>query len=124
MVVKSLKGDASVAIAGGKKLCIFDYHTELSFEIKNKDDVVAKGNLQLPDISSACHDDLEVEMLAWKTSPSCEENSEAANICRKSLVGSVLSSVQRFVEAFNHSVSTLSAAQLYCSFLYTLNCSF
>jgi tetratricopeptide (TPR) repeat protein len=99
--VNSLTGDASVAIAGGKKRYIFDYHAKLSFEIRNEDDVVAAGSLQLPDINSASHDELEVEMSAWKTTPS-EEYSEAANKCRKTLAGSVRSSVQRFVEGFNH----------------------
>ena len=99
--VDTLTGDASVAIAGGKKRYIFDYHAEVCFEIRDDDDIVASGSLKLPDINSASHDELEVEIPAWKTNPS-EEYANAANCCRTGLVGSVRASVQRFVEAFNH----------------------
>ena len=99
--VDSLTGDASVAIAGGKKRYIFDFHVKLTFDIRDGDDIVASGMLQLPDINSASHDELEVEIMTWKTNPS-EECTEAANKCRTGLVGSVRTSVLRFVEEFNH----------------------
>ena len=99
--VDNLTGDASVAIAGGKKRYIFDYHAKLSFEIREQDDIVAAATLQLPDINSASHDALEVEISAWTTSPS-EMYTETAAMCLSKLVESVRSSVRRFVEDFNH----------------------
>lgn len=100
-MVDNLTGDASVAIAGGKKRYIFDYHAKLSFEIREHDDIVAAATLQLPDINSASHDALEVDISAWTTSPS-KEHTETAAKCLSKLVDSVRSSVQRFVEDFNH----------------------
>jgi tetratricopeptide (TPR) repeat protein len=100
--VDDLTGEASVAVAGGRKQYIFDYHCNLDFEIKDEDvdEVVASGTLCLPDINSTNHDDFEVELPAWTKSPS-DEFAEKAKECRKALVKAVRVSVIDFVEDFN-----------------------
>lgn len=100
--VDSLKGEASVAVAGGKKRYIFDYHCNLNFEIRDEDvdELVASGTLRLPDINSTNHDDFDVEMSAW-TKPPADEHSEKATECRKALVKAVRVSVLDFVGDFN-----------------------
>lgn len=100
--VSNLTGEASVAVAGGRKRYIFDFHCNLNYEIKEEDtdDVVAKGELRLPDINSLNHDDFEVELSAWKEPPS-DEVAEKANACQKSLVKGIRVSVLDFVNDFN-----------------------
>jgi tetratricopeptide (TPR) repeat protein len=100
--VKQLTGDASVAITGGKKRYIFDFHCKLDFEIFNVDDeeVLCSGSLSLPDICSTSHDELEVDVLAWTKVPDSEHKS-GAETCRGSLVQQVRLSVQEFVADFN-----------------------
>ncbi len=52
--VLDVKGDASVAIAGGKKRYIFDYHATVEYEISDGGgEVVASGSLGLPEVHSA-----------------------------------------------------------------------
>ena len=52
--VLDVKGDASVAIAGGKKRYIFDYHATVEYEISDGGgEVVASGSLRLPEVHSA-----------------------------------------------------------------------
>jgi activator of HSP90 ATPase len=52
--VLDVKGDASVAIAGGKKRYILDYHATIEYEISNGGgEVVASGSLRLPEVHSA-----------------------------------------------------------------------
>ena len=60
VVVASVKGvmvvkvDASVAIAGGKKQYIYDYHATVEYEISDGGgEVVASGSLRLPEVHSA-----------------------------------------------------------------------
>ena len=60
VVVASVKGvldvmvDASVAIAGGKKRYIYDYHATVEYEISDGGgEVVASGSLRLPEVHSA-----------------------------------------------------------------------
>jgi hypothetical protein len=49
-----MKGDASVAIAGGEKRYIYDYHTTVKYEISDGGgEVVASGSLRLPEVHSA-----------------------------------------------------------------------
>jgi tetratricopeptide (TPR) repeat protein len=100
--VDSLKGEASVAVAGGKKRYIFDYHCNLTFEIRDDevDELVASGTLRLPDINSTNHDDFDVEVSAW-AKPPADEHSEKATECRKELVKAVRVSVLDFVGDFN-----------------------
>ena len=129
--VKDLKGDASVAFVSGKKRYVFDYSTDLSFEIKfcegegagagalmdvdnedNNDDdddkpmkkntVVAKGSLNLPDISSTSISDeeIEVQIMKWKKEPK-DEYREGAFKCRHDLIHQVRQQVFAFVSAFN-----------------------
>jgi tetratricopeptide (TPR) repeat protein len=101
--VDSLTGDASVALAGGKKRYIYDFHTDLKYEIVNEEkDCVASGSLRLPDINSAhtAEEELEVDVLKWKKRPEGELVGDA-EVCRDVLVGEVRKSVLRFVERFN-----------------------
>ena len=110
--VKDLTGDASVAIAGGKKRYIYDFHVSVEYEIADEGgEVVATGTLRLPEVHSASTSDeeLEEEVLAWKTGPTPSDNGSANQDtttkdcidCRKMLVSDVTKSVLRFVEKFN-----------------------
>jgi len=52
--VLDVKGDASVAIAGGKKWYIYDYHATVEYEISDGGgEVVASRSLRLPEVHSA-----------------------------------------------------------------------
>ena len=52
--VLDVKGDASVAIAGGKKRYIYNYHVTVKYEISDGGgEVVASGLLRLPEVHSA-----------------------------------------------------------------------
>ncbi|KAL7527689.1 hypothetical protein ACHAXR_003458 [Thalassiosira sp. AJA248-18] len=112
--VDGLTGDASVAIAGGKKRYIYDFHSSLEYEIVDDNQVtVASGKLRLPDVNSATtedEDELEVDVYAWTKAPSAANEDDAdasthvvqdAIECRKMLVQDVRKSVLRFVEKFN-----------------------
>ena len=101
-MVEALTGDASVAVVGGKKRYIFDYHAALKYEVRDEsvDEVIASGSFKLPDINSASHDELEVDVPAWTKAPSSELASSAAQ-CRTSLIGAVRNAVQEFVQDFN-----------------------
>jgi hypothetical protein len=116
--VSDVKGDASVAIAGGKKRYIYDYHATVEYEISNEGGgVVASGSLRLPEVhsantSSGNEEELEVEVLAWKKSPSSSSLPQDDDIgmssrerdcieCRKALVTDVRKSVLGFVDKFN-----------------------
>ena len=100
--IPEFSGDASVAVAGGKKRYIFDFHCKLNFNIRHSDsdEVIASGSFQLPDINSGSHEELEINSYAWTTAPS-EEYDEAAKNCRLSLITSVRESVKQFVCDFN-----------------------
>ena len=104
--VKDLKGDASVAFVSGKKRYVFDYSTDLSYEIICTNDetkkTIAKGSLHLPDVSSTSISDeeIEVQIMRWKKSPS-DENEANAIRCRQALINSVREQVFAFVSAFN-----------------------
>jgi tetratricopeptide (TPR) repeat protein len=100
--VKDLAGDASVAIVSGRTRYIFDFHCELSFEVRdpNTDDVIASGSLQLPDICSTHHEELEVFDGGWKKPPTSEQE-EVARDCRLGLISEVRESVKLWVEDFN-----------------------
>ena len=112
--VTDVKGDASVAIAGGKKRYIYDYHVDgIEYEISDADggaNVVASGSIRLPEVhsantSSSNEEELEVEVLAWKIAPE-DEDTEASLVqdcveCRKVMVADVRKSVLAFVEKFN-----------------------
>lgn len=106
--VKDMTGDASVALAGGKKRYIYDFHLSADFEILNDaNDVVASGSLILPDINSAttAEEELEVDIGAWNQAPNSDNEggrvvSDAVE-CRKLLVSDVRKSVLKFVEQFN-----------------------
>jgi len=98
-------GDASVALTGGKKRYIFDFHTTVKYEIRDddSDDVLATGKIKLPDISSTgAHDEdeLEVNIFAWDKSPTAEFTADS-NACRDNLVDSIRKSVSSFVKDFN-----------------------
>ena len=100
--VKDMTGDASVALAGGKKRYIYDFHLGLDFEITDDDDnVVASSSLKLPDINSTttAEEELEVDICAWTSGPGDVETD--ASECRKALVMDVRKSVVKFVELFN-----------------------
>lgn len=103
--VERLTGDASVALAGGKKRYIYDFHTSIKYDILDDgDDQIASGTLHLPDINSAttAEEELEVDISGWKKAPSGEGvNMEDAVACQNLLVQDVRRSVLRFVEKFN-----------------------
>ena len=100
--VDSLTGDASVAVVGGKKRYIFDYHASLQYEIRDEsvDEVIASGSFNLPDINSASHDELEVDVPSWSKSPASAVEMNATQ-CRTLLIDSVRNAVQDFVNDFN-----------------------
>ena len=109
--VTDVKGDASVAIAGGKKRYIFDYHVDgIEYEISDADggaNVVASGSIRLPEVHSAntSEEELEVEVLAWKIAPD-DNDAESSLVqdcveCREVMVADVRKSVLAFVEKFN-----------------------
>lgn len=113
--VKDLTGDASVAIAGGKKRYIYDFHANVEYEVLGEDEtLIASGTMKLPEIHSAnttsdSVEALEVDILAWKQAPTHPDDSigDGQNVvqdcveCRKMLVQDVRKSVLRFVEKFN-----------------------
>lgn len=102
VAVDELTGDASVAMAGGKKRYIFDYHAKLKYEIKDpgEDKVVASGVVRLPDICSTSHDELEVTFETWKKAPS-KAAEEYALASRAALLEELRATVQRWVADFN-----------------------
>jgi activator of HSP90 ATPase len=101
--VQDLSGDASVALTEGKKRYIFDYHLTLLYEVRDdsEDTIIASasGSFRF-EICSASHDELEVDVLAWKKLPSSEQESNATQ-CRTLLMGAVRVAVQEFVKDFN-----------------------
>jgi len=102
--VEDISGDASVANVSGKKRYIFDLHCKkLIFEIREDStgDVIASGKLNLPDICSTHHEELEVEGLGWKKRPS-SENNQVANDCRLRIVSEIRESVKLWVKDFNN----------------------
>ena len=103
--VNDLSGDASVALAGGKKRYIYDFHAKLKYEILDEGDgVIASGSVKLPDINSAVMGEEELEVnVGWKKAPRegngvCVRDVEE---CRNMLLQDVRKSVLRFVEQFN-----------------------
>ena len=100
--VSSLTGDASVAVAGGKKRYIFDFHANLKYEIKDEtnDKVIAKGDVGLPDICSTSHEELEVAFNSWTTRPSSEWEAKALD-SRNELASELRAAVQKWVDDFN-----------------------
>ncbi|KAI2492747.1 activator of Hsp90 ATPase [Fragilaria crotonensis] len=99
--VPNLLGDASVAVAGGRKRYIFDFHGDVEFEINDgMDHVVAAGSIRLPDVNSANYTDFEIEVGAWKVTPSLEFQVQAVAV-RADLFKAVRVSVQDFVNDFN-----------------------
>jgi hypothetical protein len=51
--VLDVKSDASVAIVGGTKRYIFDYHATVGQDIRRGGEVVVSGSLRLPEVHSA-----------------------------------------------------------------------
>jgi len=113
--VDSLTGDASVAIAGGKKRYIYDFHASVEYEIQDEEGkCLASGKLKLPDVNSAttAEEELEVDIFAWKKAPPNPSEGDDAGTkllhaaldcteCRKILVQDVRRSILKFVEKFN-----------------------
>jgi len=102
--VNDMTGDASVAIVSSKKRYIFDFHCKLDFEIQDADtdDVLASGSLNLPDICSTHHEELEVTIGAWTKVPPSEKQQHAEE-CRYALCSEVRESVKLWVKDFNDS---------------------
>jgi len=100
--VKNLTGEASVAFVSGKKRYVFDYHTVLCYKIINSEkEVLASGEMNLPDISStAISDELEVVLMQLEVAPR-PDSLELVTNCRDELVKQVRSQVLLFVDAFN-----------------------
>jgi Activator of Hsp90 ATPase, N-terminal/Tetratricopeptide repeat len=98
--VDELTGDASVAVVGGKKRYIFDFHAKAKYEIKDDGDaVVAKGVVRLPDICSTHHDEIEVLFDPWKKAP--KKDADEVTAVRETLAETLRSNVQLFVQDFN-----------------------
>lgn len=107
--VDELTGEGSVAIAGGKRRYIFDFHAKLSYEIFDRsgsDDSspVAKGEVRIPDVCSTHYEDDELEIEfegSWKKKP--PSSSDMANFlaARTELAKALRSSVQSWVHEFN-----------------------
>mmetsp|Transcript_9471 Transcript_9471/g.17823 ORF Transcript_9471/g.17823 Transcript_9471/m.17823 type:complete len:600 (+) Transcript_9471:107-1906(+) len=99
--VNNLTGEASVAFVSGKKRYVFDYSANIKYEIMDEGgEVVAKGTLKLPDITSASITELEVEVMPWKKAPRVEVELIAGK-CREALIANVRQQVLAFVNAFN-----------------------
>lgn len=104
--ISTLTGDASVAIASGRKRYIFYFHADLEFEIKhgsddgNGDSVVGSGVLRLPDVNSGNHQDFDIDICDWKIQPSDDQLAKATEL-RDALVNAVRASVLKFVDDFN-----------------------
>jgi Activator of Hsp90 ATPase, N-terminal/Tetratricopeptide repeat len=100
--VEELTGEASVAIAGGKKRYIFDFHAKLKYKIMHSDGdkELATGTVRLPDICSTSHEELEVSFESWSNKPKPEYETGAME-SRKALAHSIRESVQQWVQDFN-----------------------
>lgn len=104
--VSTLTGDASVAIASGRKRYIFYFHADLEFEINegshdgDGENVVGSGVLRLPDVNSGNHQDFDIDVCEWKIQPSEDQLAKATKL-REALVNAVRVSVLNFVEDFN-----------------------
>lgn len=99
--VEVLTGDASVAIAGGKRRYIFDYHAKLKYEIKDSDEkLVASGVVGLPDICSTSHEELDVTFESWTKAPS-KAVEEQAIASRLLLSDALRATIQQWVVDFN-----------------------
>jgi hypothetical protein len=64
------------------------------------DEVIASGSFKLPDINSASHDELEVDVPSWSKPPTPAMEMNAMQ-CRSLLIDSVRNAVQDFVNDFN-----------------------
>lgn len=100
--VDELTGDASVAITGGKKRYIFDFHVKLKYEIKEAgtDDIVAKGTVSLPDICSGHHEEIEINFSSWSKKPSSSFQTAAQNMQQR-LAQELRTNIQAWVQEFN-----------------------
>ena len=100
--VENMTGDASVAIAGGKKRYIFDFHCKIVFDVRDADgdEVLATGTLKLPDICSTHHEELELVYTGWKKSPNRDREQHVLE-CRLALCTEVRESVKLWVADFN-----------------------
>ena len=100
--VENMTGEASVAMAGGKKRYIFDFHCKVVSDVRDADDdeVLATGTLKLPDICSTHHEELELMFAGWKKSSSADR-AENVSDCRLALCTEVRESVKLWVADFN-----------------------
>uniref|UniRef100_A0A7S2VGP0 peptidylprolyl isomerase n=1 Tax=Entomoneis paludosa TaxID=265537 RepID=A0A7S2VGP0_9STRA len=104
--VDELTGEGSVAIAGGKRRYIFDFHAKLKYEIASSSDPEAKtatGMVRLPDICSTHIDDDELEVVfdgSWKKAPS-SQHAAAFTAARTDLGNALRSAVKEWVQDFN-----------------------
>lgn len=109
--VTDLTGDASVAIAGGKKRYIYDFHVNIEYEIVDgANSVIATGVLKLPEVHSgntSDEEELDVQVNKWKTGPKAPDGESGFHTtadcveCRKMLVSDIRKRVLSFVEKFN-----------------------
>lgn len=110
--VTDLTGDASVAIVSGKKRYIYDFHVNVEYEIvDDAGTVIASGVLKMPEVHSANtsgdDEELELEIMAWKSGPNPPEGDSGVFTaqdcmeCRKLMVSDVRKSVLTFVQKFN-----------------------
>lgn len=82
-------------MAGGRKRYIFDFHVQMTYEIKDMGSkTVVSGKVRIPDISSAMHEELDVMFVDW--------NIQAHPMgTRTSVASEIRNKVQLWVSDFN-----------------------
>ena len=103
--VDELTGEGSVAMTGGKKRYIFDFHAKMTYEMNAGGESgkgIAKGVVRLPDICSTHYEDeeLEVTFESWKKAPPAQ-SSELCIAARTQLAAALRNTVQTWVTEFN-----------------------
>jgi len=104
--VKDVNGEASFAVASGKKKYIFDYSTKLKFEVMNSeaedDNIIAGGSIILHDVSSTVEEgNYDVEISWKKRPPSGDKYCDIISFVQDDFASAVRTSVDNFVRDFN-----------------------
>lgn len=110
-----VKGDSCFATSSGRKRYIFDFHATVKFKVfipvtadvesegppSEDDDVLAKGTLVLPDVSSTVDDGQYEINLTWKKRTKEPWGEKVMDFGKAELAGGVRGSVKAFVDEFN-----------------------